>query len=86
MEDETIDLEQKGFFKLLKNTWKRFETDEVKNERLKMKLANDEVLYIDTDSEGYFLLDENVENLKSLINDEGWLHYEISMTSYKHGS
>ncbi len=77
LEDEMIDLEEKGFFKLLKNTWKRFETDEVKNERLKVRFANDKVLYIDTDREGYFLLDEKAENLKLLINEEGWLHYEI---------
>lgn len=77
LEDQTIDLEQKGFFQLLKNTWKRFETDEVKHERLKVQLPNNDVLYTQTDSEGYFLVNETAKNLELHINEEGWLHYEI---------
>ena len=83
LEDETINLEKKGFFSLLKNTWKRFETDEVRFETLKVKLPDDQVYYVDSDKEGYFLLDASAENLKALINEEGWLNYEIAYDNFK---
>ena len=78
IEDESINLEQKGAFKLLFNTWKRFETDEIKNAELTVKLGDDSLYYTKTDSNGYFLFDEKVENLSEYANKEGWVPLEIS--------
>ena len=35
-----------------------------------------------TDNEGYFLIDEKVDNLKSLTNDEGWMNVELSYKDF----
>ena len=78
LEDETIDLEQKGLFGLFINSWKRFETDEIKHTELKITLPNNHVLKTVTDDHGYFKIDEQVEGLKTLANDEGWLKIEAS--------
>jgi phosphatidate phosphatase APP1 len=83
LEDESIDLSKKGFFSLLRNTWKRFETDEIRNETLKIQLPNEQVLYADTNSEGYYLVDEQTKDLSESINEEGWLNYEIAYDVFK---
>ncbi|CDF78020.1 conserved hypothetical protein (DUF2183) [Formosa agariphila KMM 3901] len=73
LEDETIDLEQKGLFKLLINTYKRFESDEVKNVELNLRLPNNKVVKVKTDSHGYFKSEETLQDLNTLTNKEGWL-------------
>ena len=65
------------------NTWKRFETDEVRHETLKIQLPNEQVLYSDTNSEGYYLVDEQTNDLTDSINEEGWLNYEIAYDVFK---
>ena len=49
IEDESINLEQKGAFKLLFNALKRFETDEIKNTKLRVTLG-DRVFETKTDN------------------------------------
>ncbi|MEM5565920.1 phosphatase domain-containing protein [Psychroserpens sp. AS72] len=78
LEDETIDLEQKGLFKLLINSWKRFESDEIKHTELKLTLPNGTILKTVTDDHGYFKIDEQLEGLSALANDEGWLTFEMA--------
>jgi phosphatidate phosphatase APP1 len=78
LEDETIDLAQKGTFQLLLNSWRRFETDEIRQAPLRLHLSDNRSFEMQTDSHGYFLLDETVGNLGPLANQEGWLPYEIS--------
>ena len=78
LEDESIDLESQKIWHLAVNTWKRFETDEIKNVGLNVKLSNNTILKTTTDENGYFKVDEKLENLNSLTNDEGWLTYELS--------
>lgn len=78
LEDEEIDLSEKGFFKLLQNTWKRFETDEIKNTEIKVKLGDDRVVSCKTDKDGYYLIDASNEDMVPLTNSEGWLNFEIS--------
>lgn len=78
LEDETINLEQKGLFGLLINSWKRFETDEIKHTELKVTLPNGTILKTSTDDHGYFKVDEQLEGLSALANDEGWLNFEMA--------
>jgi phosphatidate phosphatase APP1 len=78
IEDESIDLEQKGVFKLLINAWKRFETDEIKHAKLKVKIGDDRFYYVTTNKRGYFLLDKEVENLSKYADHEGWVTVEFS--------
>lgn len=78
LEDENIDLSKKGFFNLLWNTYKRFDTDLIKNAKLILTLPDGRKITTETDTQGYFLIDESIENLVPLIDENGWLKYEIS--------
>ncbi|WP_298551699.1 phosphatase domain-containing protein [uncultured Algibacter sp.] len=78
IEDESINLEQQGVFKLLVNAWKRFETDEIKNTELRVKIGDNRFYYTKTDNRGYFILDEKVENLSDYTNVDGWVNLEFS--------
>lgn len=78
LEDENIDLEQKGFFNLLLNTFKRFETDEVIRTPISIKFNDGTLISSITDKEGYYLIDEQVDTLSELANDEGWVNFEIA--------
>jgi phosphatidate phosphatase APP1 len=80
LEDENIDLDQKGIFNLMQNTWKRFETDDINNTPLSITFSNGGTVAGETDSEGYYLIDKNVEGLQKLANEEGWVNFELSFT------
>jgi len=82
LEDEEIDLADKGLFKLIRNTYYRFDADEIKHTPLNIKLGDGRGVSGETDDDGYYLIDLPVENLDSLINDEGWLKYEISYADF----
>ncbi len=81
LEDEEIDLAQKGWFHLVKNTYKRFETDELRNTPIEFKLADGRTLLSTTDKDGYYLVDRPLDNLGDLADEEGWLRYELSYSS-----
>jgi len=83
LEDETINLEQKGLFGLFINSWKRFESDEIKHTALSIKLSNGTILKAITDDHGYFKIDEQVEGLEALVNADGWLNFEVSYNDVK---
>ncbi|MFP4847012.1 App1 family protein [Winogradskyella sp. PE311] len=78
LEDESIDLDAQNLWHLIVNTWKRFESDEIKNTAISIKLTNNKVVKGFTDSKGYYVIEENLENLKLLANNEGWLSFELS--------
>jgi phosphatidate phosphatase APP1 len=78
LEDENIDLSKRGFFSLLKNTWKRFEADEIPEARLKIHLPDNTFLYTQTNAKGYFKCEADLLKLDLLSNDEGWLNFSIS--------
>jgi len=78
IEDESINLEQKGLFALFVNSWKRFETDEIKTTALKVTLPDGVILKTTTDNHGYFIIDEKIEGLSALTNDEDWLSVQLS--------
>src|SRR5690606_4313168 len=68
----------KGFFNLLWNTYKRFETDLIKNTPLILTLPDGRKNETKSEDQSYFLIDETIENLIPLIDENGWLKYEIS--------
>ncbi|WP_397445475.1 App1 family protein [Polaribacter sp. R77954] len=78
LEDEKITLESRNIFKILLNSWKRFESDEIKNCNLVVTLPNQHQIKTKTDKNGYFIIDEKVENLSNLTTPDGWLHYQVS--------
>ncbi len=82
LEDESIDLEGKHPIKLLVNAYKRFESDEIINTPLLLKLSDNTIIETQTDGEGYFLVDEKIDNLKKMTNDEGWMNVELSFKDF----
>ena len=78
LEDESIDLDDQHIWHLIVNTWKRFETDEIKNVSLDLKLPNNKIIKVTTDENGYFIAEEPLDNLCKLTNEEGWLSFELS--------
>lgn len=86
LEDERIDLAHQGLLRLLWNSFKRFETDEVKRTKIRLTLPDNRVFYTTTDNEGYYKFDVQAENLRQLANSEGWVSYELAFeaTDLKH--
>ncbi|WP_289644946.1 App1 family protein [Maribacter aestuarii] len=82
LEDENIDLEQKGILNLLVNFYKRFETDEVVNTSILTNLGDGTSISGKTDDEGYFLIDKQMDALSGLANEEGWVNFEIAFTDF----
>ncbi|WP_179354201.1 App1 family protein [Winogradskyella vidalii] len=78
LEDESINLEANNTWQLIVNSWKRFATDEIKHVALDLKLPNNKILKAKTDYKGYFKIEADFEDLKTLTNAEGWLSYELS--------
>lgn len=78
LEDETIDLAQKGTLQLLLNSWRRFETDEIRQASLRLHLPDKRSLQVKTDAHGYYVLEKTVRGLAALVDKEGWLHYKVS--------
>jgi phosphatidate phosphatase APP1 len=78
LEDESIDLENQNTWHLIINTWKRFETDEIKNVGISIKLSDGTILKDKTDRDGYYKIKANLAELSKLVNDEGWLPFELS--------
>ncbi|NND88405.1 MAG: DUF2183 domain-containing protein, partial [Flavobacteriaceae bacterium] len=70
-------LAQKGFLNRIVNSFKRFEADELSHTRLRLTLPDGRIFETTTDSKGYYIIDEQVENLASLANEEGFVFYEI---------
>ena len=85
LEDEGIDLNKTGWFNLFINSWKRFETDEIRKTPLCIKLGNNQTIDCISDEEGYYLIDQSAEKLLDDMDSEGWLLYEIAYAS-DHGS
>ncbi|MBT8376810.1 MAG: DUF2183 domain-containing protein [Bacteroidia bacterium] len=81
IEDEDIDLKHKSWFNILRNSWKRFETDEIKDVSLTLSIDHEHTYALKTDLEGYYLLDETAAFKITDLDDEGWLHYAISFAN-----
>lgn len=78
LEDEGIDLTKKGFFKMLWIAYKRFGTDLVKNTPLLLTLSDGRKIETKTSDQGYYLVNETVDNLAHLVDEDGVLKYDVS--------
>jgi len=83
LEDEGIDLDKKGWINLLINSWKQFETDEIRDCELKLYYGENYSQRLRTDAEGYYQLSAACSSLKPFISSEGWLDYSISYHDFK---
>lgn len=81
LEDENIDLNKKGLWGILVNSWKRFESDEIKHAKLIITLPNQLKIETTTNKDGYFLIDETIDDISDFVDEEGWLPFTISYAS-----
>ena len=77
LEDENINLSAKSPWKLLLNTWRRFDTDKVGNSPVSLVLPDGTTFDAMTDEDGFFLIDAQHTSLEPFANSEGWVPYEI---------
>ncbi|WP_438962198.1 App1 family protein [Nonlabens sp.] len=79
LEDQPLKhYEQQTIYQTLRNTWRTFKTDEIRNALVVLKLPNGHTYETRADHEGYFLFDIAIENdLRSLTDDEGYLPLSV---------
>lgn len=80
LEDENIDLTQKGFLPMLQIAYKRFWTDLIKNRPLILTFSDGRSIKTQTDIQGYYIVDQAVDSLLTLIDKDGYLKYKISFS------
>lgn len=85
LEDENIDLSKEGWFNLLVNSYKQFETDEIRYSDLVLEISDGISYHLKTDAEGYYLLDQAAGSIAKFLDDEGWLEYKISYFNFTGG-
>jgi phosphatidate phosphatase APP1 len=78
LEDENINLSAKNIWKLLINTWRRFDTDDIGLSPISLKLPDGTCFTATTDRDGFFLIDATHHDLEAFAGPDGWVPYEIS--------
>ncbi len=79
LEDENIDFsEDQGTLKTLRNIYRQFESDEVRNVSIILTLPNGQVIETSTDHEGYYHLELDASPLSEYQNESKWLSYQVS--------
>lgn len=75
IDDDKLEmLEDQSLLRTLKNTYKQFDSYEIEDTAIGLKLPNGSVLKTRTDQEGYFLFDKRVSlNLNQYADEEGWV-------------
>ncbi|GAA4274055.1 phosphatase domain-containing protein [Aquimarina gracilis] len=79
LEDENVDFSHnQGTLKTLRNIYRQFESDEVRNVSLTLKLPNNQTIEASTDHEGYYHLELEIVSLSQYLNKTGWVTYSVS--------
>ncbi|WP_299431956.1 phosphatase domain-containing protein [uncultured Aquimarina sp.] len=78
LEDENLDFNgNTKTLKTLRNIYRQFESDEIPNIGIELKLSDKEPITATTDAEGYYHFDEEFNNAIT-VNESGWVSYEVS--------
>ena len=79
LEDENVDFKgNTNTWHTLKNIYKQFESDEIRNTVLQIKLSNGKSFEAITDKEGYFLMEAPLHETDFLSVTDHWFPYQIS--------
>ncbi len=79
LEDENVDFStNQNILKTLRNIYKQFESDEIRNIPIELKLPDGRVIETITDHEGYYHQELNTSTLSSYIDKKGWITYSAS--------
>ncbi len=83
LEDENIDFSlNQNVLKTLRNIYRQFESDEIRNTPVVLKLPDGDIIETSTDPEGYYHLEKDISTLSTYLDQKGWLTYSVS---YKDG-
>lgn len=85
LEHEGVNLRKSGFVNAFRNAYKQFASDELRHTKLRVTLPDNRVFYTTTDAEGYFKINEQVEDLGKLANDLGWLQLIVEFDDVTKG-
>lgn len=79
LDNEPLKITQDAnIFKTIKNTYKQFDTFEIPDAQVDLRLPGKVQASTETDGEGFFLFNNNLEtNLAEHADEEGWLDYEL---------
>lgn len=79
LEDENIDFSaNQNLFKTLRNIYRQFESDEIRNTEIEITLPNKQVIETLTDAEGYYNIELPYPSLEPSLHQENWLSYTVS--------
>ncbi len=81
LEDESINLSAKSIWKLMVNSWRRFDTDEIGYSPVALELPDGSCYETSTDRDGFFLVDAEHPNLEAFANGDGWVPFKVSYVS-----
>ncbi len=71
-------VEDQSLWKTLKNTYKQFDSFEIPEAEIELKIPGVLSLTTKTDCEGYFLFDQNIiGDLSAIADEEGWLRVDL---------
>ncbi|AVR45471.1 hypothetical protein C7S20_09420 [Christiangramia fulva] len=71
-------VQDQSVFSTLKNTWKQFDSFEIPQAALELRISDKLNIQTKTDDEGYFLIDKTLEeNLSEVASEEGWIKFDI---------
>ncbi|WP_339648819.1 phosphatase domain-containing protein [uncultured Salegentibacter sp.] len=79
LDNEPLKITQDAnIFKTIKTTYKQFDTFEIPDAQVDLSLPGKVQATTQSDDEGFFLFDNNIEqNLAEHADEEGWLDYDI---------
>ncbi len=79
LEDENIDFsDNQGTLQTLRNIYRQFESDEIRNIPIILKLPDGQILETSTDHEGYYHLELDIPTLSEHLSKNGWVTYSVS--------
>lgn len=80
LEDQPLKhYEQQTLYQTIRNTWRTFKTDEIRNALVVLTLPNGKQFETKADHEGYFLFDLQIDiDLETFTDDEGYLDITTS--------
>ncbi len=71
-------IKEQSLFSTIKNTWKQFDSFEIPDAEIELRVPGKVDLRTTTNDEGYFLINKTLDqNLSEHANEEGWIEYEL---------
>ncbi len=79
LEDENINFDaNQNIFKTLRNIYRQFESDEIRDIPILLKLPDGQIIETSTDQEGYYHFELDTSTLLEYIDEKSWISYSAS--------